>query len=359
MRPSFYPRLVNGPFGDPSLYVAFLFEKQAMLFDLGDISALSSRAILKTDHVFITHTHIDHFIGFDRLLRLFIGRNKTLYLYGPAGILANLEGKLAAYTWNLVDHYENSFVLAATEVHPTYLIEQRYVCSERFLPTHPPKQRAFNGFLLQTPTLSVKTAILDHGIPCLGFALKERFHVNINKESLRKHGFVVGPWLKTFKQALFDDPNLENPETTVDVPIAAADVSNRPTIQQWQLGDLAREIAMITPGQKIVYLADIIYHASNKAGVVSLARNADVMFIEAAFLEKDRNVRGARYHLTAKQSGELAALAGVKNFTLFHFSPRYRGMERLLTDEAGGAMLNERTIQRPTSNIEHSTSNTE
>ena len=341
MRPSFYPRLVNGPFGDPSLYVTFLFEKQAMLFDLGDISALSTRDILKTDHVFVTHTHIDHFIGFDRLLRLFIGRNKTLFIYGPSGILKNLEGKLAAYTWNLVDHYNNALVLIATEVHSSYLIEQRYACNNRFLPTHPPVRRAFSDILLQTPTLSVTTVILDHGIPCLGFALKERFHVNINKERLRKHGLAVGPWLKTFKQGLFDEPNLETLETVLDVPTADAGAfSDQPTIRQWQLGDLAKEIAMITPGQKLVYVADIIYHSANAAKVVALARDADVMFIESAFLEKDRNVRGAQYHLTAKQAGTLAALAGVKNFTLFHFSPRYRGLEQLLTDEAWEAQLN-------------------
>ena len=340
MRPSFYPRLVNGPFGDPALYVSFLFEKQAMLFDLGDISALSSRDILKTGHIFITHTHIDHFIGFDRLLRLFLGRNKTLYIYGPAGILKNLEGKLAAYAWNLVTHYDNALVLIAMEVHPTHLIEQRYACSDRFLPNHPPVRRAYNEILLQTPTLSVKTAILDHGIPCLGFALKERFHVNINKERLQTHGLVVGPWLKTFKQALFDNPNMENPEMIFDVPTAgAATGSDQPTIRQWRLGDLAKEIAMITPGQKIAYIADIIYRPLNAAKVVALVRDADVMFIEAAFLEKDRDVRGAQYHLTAKQAGMLAASAEVKNFTLFHFSPRYRGMEQLLTDEANEAML--------------------
>lgn len=187
-------------------------------------------------------------------------------------------------------HYNNSFVLIAVEVHPTHLIEQRYACSDRFLPAKPPIRRAYNEILLQTPTLSVKTAILDHGIPCLGFALKERFHVNIIKERLRKHGMVVGPWLKTFKQALFDNPQLENPDAVFDVPTEGATAgSDQPTIKHWRLGDLAREIAMITPGQKIAYIADIIYRPLNAAKVVSLARDADVLFIEAAFLEKDRS----------------------------------------------------------------------
>lgn len=337
MRPSFYPRLVNGPFGDPCLSVSFLFEKQAALFDLGDINALSSRDILKTNHVFITHTHIDHFIGFDRLLRLFLGRDKTLHIYGPKGILKNLEGKLGAYAWNLVDHYNHSFVLIATEVHPTYLLEQRYASHDRFLPTQPPSLRAPSQFLLKTPALSITTAILDHGIPCLGFALKERFHVNIRKERLEKHGLDVGPWLQSFKQALFDEKDMG---TVLEAPLAnpSAQPSHAAT-QAWRLEDLVNEIAIITPGQKLVYIADIIHHATNAAKVAALAQDADIMFIESAFLEKDRDVRGAQYHLTAKQAGALAASANVKNYTLFHFSPRYRGREHLLMDEAREAFM--------------------
>ena len=68
--------LVNGRTGDPALYIETLFEKRAILFDLGDITLLSPRKIRRLEHVFVSHAHIDHFIGFDRLLRVLVGRDK-------------------------------------------------------------------------------------------------------------------------------------------------------------------------------------------------------------------------------------------------------------------------------------------
>ena len=65
MHPLFLPRLVNGPFEDPALFIPFQFERRALIFDLGDISRLAPRDLLKTSHAFVTHAHMDHFIGFD------------------------------------------------------------------------------------------------------------------------------------------------------------------------------------------------------------------------------------------------------------------------------------------------------
>ena len=75
--------LINGRTGDPALYIETLFEQRAILFDLGDITSLSPRKIRRLEHVFVSHAHIDHFFGFDRLLRVLVGRDKRIHLYGP------------------------------------------------------------------------------------------------------------------------------------------------------------------------------------------------------------------------------------------------------------------------------------
>jgi poly-gamma-glutamate capsule biosynthesis protein CapA/YwtB (metallophosphatase superfamily) len=75
MRPIFHPSLVNGRYGDPTVYVETLFEKHSLLFDVGEIASLSARKIRRVDQIFVSHAHIDHFVGFDHLLRLLIGRS--------------------------------------------------------------------------------------------------------------------------------------------------------------------------------------------------------------------------------------------------------------------------------------------
>ena len=336
MRPSFHPRLVNGPFDDPGLFIPFLFEKRAFLFDLGDNHALSSRDILKTSHVFVSHTHMDHFVGFDRLLRLCLGRNKTLFLYGPEGFLSNVEGKLSGYCWNLVSSYENRFALDVTEVRRDHLLRKRFFCQDGFTPPADVQQGPFNGMLLAEPALSVKTEILDHNTPCLGFSLEERFHVNIIKENLDGLGLTIGPWLGEFKEALYNggDPRSE-------FIIRSNDGGKE---EKFELDDLAGKISMITPGQKIAYIADVGYSKGNIKKILRLARDSDHLFIEGAFLDEERGHAKEKCHLTAMQAGTLAGMARAKQFTLFHFSPRYTGMDSMLREEAQKAWEDSRAV---------------
>ena len=329
MRPSFHPKLINDPFLDPGLFIPFLFEKRALLFDLGDLHALSSKDLLKVTHVFVTHTHIDHFVGFDTLLRIVLGREKEIHLFGPTDFLSHVEGKLASYTWNLVSEYPNNFGLRVTELQEERMLTKTYSCHDRFHSERPPEVAPFSGILLKEPSFQVEGLLLDHRTPCLGLSLVENFCVNIKKEALRKMGLPVGPWLIRFKKALY-----EKRDSKSDFIVTWEEGGKLIREKAFILGDLADQIAKISPGQRIAYITDIIGSPENYKKVVQLAEGADHLFIEAAFLDRDRETAHKKYHLTAKEAGELAKKARVNQLTLFHFSPRYNQQEADIQREA-------------------------
>jgi ribonuclease Z len=314
MKAAFLPRLVNHPFGDPGLYVAFRHQGRAVLFDLGRIDRQPAAELMKITHVFVSHTHMDHFIGFDHLLRIFLARNTTLEISGPPGIVRNVCGKLGGYTWNLVDGYQ--FVLVVHEVGVDAIDSVRLRATTGFAP-EPIGRRPFDGTLYDAPDCRVTTVHLDHRIPCLAFALTEKTRLNVRPERVAAMGLTAGRWLNQLKQAIRD----RQPDTT---PIrATARGEHGPREVERPLGELRAELIVETPGQKIAYVVDTLYSRDNIARVAALAQGADVFFCESPFLDVDRDQALKRYHLTARQAGSLARAAGVTRLETFHFSPRY------------------------------------
>jgi ribonuclease Z len=336
MRTSFHPRLINDPFSDPGLFIAFLYHRRALLFDLGDLHSLGPRELLKVSHVVVTHAHMDHFIGFDHLLRTLLGRDKAIHLFGPPDFFDRVEGKLTGYTWNLVDSYEHSLSLKVTEVWPEKLKTKVYRCRERFASSGTEEELTFQGVLLKEPSFQLEAAILDHSVPCLGIALVESFSINIDKERLLDLGLPRGPWLTRFKKALHEQKDLNA------LFVVTWEQGGKVTREKrFVLGELAQKIARISPGQKIAYLSDMSGRPENLEKAERLIRQADSLYVEAPFLDRDREIAEDKSHLTAKQAGTLARLAGVKRLIVFHFSPRYAGRGQEIEKEAMDAFQEE------------------
>jgi len=208
MAAAFAPRLLNPPFGDPGLYVGLRHQGRAMLFDLGRIDRQPAAALLKIGHVFVSHTHMDHFIGFDHLLRIFLARELHLDIFGPPGIIDNVRGKLAGYTWNLIESYP--FTLTVHEVGAERIDAVHLPARTAFAP-EPLPPRSFDGVLVDTPQFTVTTVHLDHRIPCLGFALAEKTRLNVRPERLAALGVSPGPWLNRLKDGVRDGLPDETP----------------------------------------------------------------------------------------------------------------------------------------------------
>lgn len=332
MASTFAPRLVNGPFGDPGLFVELRWQGSAVLFDLGRNDGLPAADLLKVTHVFVSHTHMDHFIGFDRVLRLFLNRDKELQLFGPEGILDCVAGKLAGYVWNLTDDYP--FVFDVTEVTSSGLRRALFRASTGFRREDAPVRivpqgdaTAVTPLLVDEGHFRVRAAITNHKIPCLAFAIDEPTHMNVDADGLARAGFAPGRWLALLKDALRADAPDDKRVTVARSDRTTADLT---------VGEL-RSLVRVTRGNKFGYIVDTRFIPENLAVLLPVMHDADILFCESPFLDEDRDQAAMRYHLTAAEAGTIARLSNARRLKVFHYSPRYQGRGDLLRQEAEAA----------------------
>ena len=260
-----------------------------------------------------------------QLLRLVLGREKELFITGPAGFLGHVAGKISAYTWNLIGSYPVRLVIE--EIDGDRVRSVAFSGAGRMIP-EPLPERAFDGTINASRGFTLHADILDHGIPVLGIALRETEHLSVNKDRLSHLGLAPGPWLADLK--------LNVRRCRSDEQVLEADLLDGGT-REVRCGEIARDVLLRAPGQRIAYLTDIAWTPENRKRAGALAEGADLLFCETAFLDEDAELARARHHLTARQAGELAREAGAKKLAPFHISPRYSGREQELLDEAAEA----------------------
>ncbi|MDI6726122.1 MAG: MBL fold metallo-hydrolase [Smithellaceae bacterium] len=328
----FRTTLINDASGDPGVYLEFRYLKQAILFDLGDLHRLRPRQLLKLGHIFVSHTHMDHFIGFDHLLRICLGRDMHLHLYGPQGFLSNVASRLGAYNWNLVNNYTNDFTIFVTEISKTECRTRSFSCRDAFQVRGETHSLEFNGLVVAAPHFTVRADFLDHGIPCLAFRFEETDRINIRKNVLEEMALPKGKWLMELK----DHVAAGRPP---DFPVRIYwREDNREIRERWMpLGELQDRLIVIKTGQSLCYVTDVLGNGENAERIMRLARGVGILYIEAPFLHEDLVTARKKMHLTARQAGALARMAGVKRLCLFHFSPKYKGAYPALEEEAAQA----------------------
>ena len=321
------PRLTNDAFGDPGVYVDFRDERRALLFDIGDISVLPPRKLMRVSHVFVTHTHMDHFAGFDHLLRVVLGRKPGIALYGGPGFVAQVEHKLRAYTWNVVHRYDD-LVIEASEVDcDGNAIRARFSSRGAFGREDCAPLAGDGDVIHEEPTFRVRARFVDHDIACLSFAIEEMAHVRVRKERVAELGFATGAWLRDLKHAVLTGAR---PDTPIDVRWRDRDGDHAATRSVDELRDVILDVA---PGRRIGYVTDLRYTADNVRALDALLHGVDVLFIECVFLDEDRDHAARKNHLTAREAGIIARTVGAKRVVPFHFSPRYGGREAELVAE--------------------------
>ena len=248
----FDAQLVNGPFGDPALYVDLVHAGRAFLLDAGDLAALPPRKLLRVGDVLVSHAHMDHWSGFDLFLRLALGREMTVRVAGPPGMIDRVEHKIRAYTWNLLEGYAAGLELLVTEVgEDGPAARARFALGSGF--AREPLPAPTGDALIDEENLRVTAVALDHGIPCLGYAIEEKARVNVWKNRLAEMGLEPGPWLRELKAlALGDAPD--------DTPVAARGTEGE---RRLPLGLLKERVLTVAEGRKLAYVTDVGWTAGN------------------------------------------------------------------------------------------------
>ncbi len=310
--------------GDPGVCIDLKFQRRALLFDIGDVQSLSTRVLLRVSDVFVSHTHMDHFAGFDHLLRVCLGRDTGVRLYGPQHFISQVEHKLAAYTWNLVQNYSVDFIIEAHELRGDGTVARaQFRSREQFRRESLDDTVAAGGLLLEDEQFRVRAIRLaHHDITSLAFRFEECTHINVWKNRLEARGLPTGPWLTELKR-------LARTAAPEDTPVCVRWRTREGSREQtFSLGELQRDVLEFVPGQQVCYVTDVSGDPENTARIVEFVANADLLFIEAVFLQADAEMAASKAHLTTTQSGTIARLASVRAAEPFHFSARYRGDEQ-------------------------------
>lgn len=321
-------RLVNDAFGDPGLFVNFRDERRALLFDLGDITTLMPGQLMRLSHVFVTHTHMDHFSGFDHLLRVLLGRKAGIVLVGGPDFVAQVEHKLRAYTWNVVHRYAIELVIEARELQPDGPTLRASFSSRHCFAREPlaPVPQA-SDIVHDEPTFRVRARFVDHDIPCLAYLLEEKARLGVNKDRLTALGLTTGAWLRELKHAILAGAAGDTP-----IRVEWRDRQGDHAVTR-QVSDLSRLVLDVAPGQRIGYVTDLRYTEANVQVLTALMPGVDRLFIESVFLDEDKAHGLRKNHLTAAQAGWIARAVGARAVTPFHFSPRYQGRSEALLAE--------------------------
>jgi ribonuclease Z len=300
-------QLGAGATGDPSLYIEPLNLPHAFLVDSGN-NHLSHAKLLRAQYMFLSHTHLDHFIGFDSWMRVHLGTDHTLNIVGPAGVAEHVFHKIHGYVWNLAESVYLKF--RVTEMHP--------VKTFQLLPS---TGYSLEGLPPEIPVIdprgdwSFRSVPLQHlSILSCGYRIFMPDQWRVKPEALSALGLRPGPWVKEVKAS---------EEGTVKI-------EGTP----WKIEELRERLLYFSRGYAITYITDAVYHPENAARMIELAEGSDHFFCESSFLREDEERARKTHHLTTVQAATIAKEAGVKKLHLFHFSRRYAGMEHLFLKEA-------------------------
>jgi ribonuclease Z len=254
------------------------WDGKGFLFDPGEGAqrqlTLAGVAACSIHYICITHFHGDHCLG--------------------------LAGMAQRLSLDNCDHPVHIFFPEEGGIYVERLCAAAIYQTKIDLILHPTKQCGMTD-LFETEEFVLKMHSLDHSVPTIGFRLQEPDGVRFDPEKLKPAG-VYGP----------------------------------------MVGELERK-GVIEVENRIVRLEDVTVSRRGSAfafimdtrpcpGAVILAKDADLVVMEATFVSEDKEIADQYRHSTARDAAMTAASAGAHRLAITHFSQRYSNPEQHLAD---------------------------
>jgi len=252
------------------------YGSEGILFDCGEGTQrqfkIAGISLTKITKILLSHWHGDHVLGLPGLMQTLssINYTGTLEIYGPFGTKKRMEKMFEAF------EFDKRLNFKVKEV----------------------KQ----GLFFDNKDFQLEAYALEHGIETLGYRFVEKDKRKVDMKKARKLGIPEGPLIGKLQQG--ESIEYNNKKIKPD------------------------DVTYLENGKIIAYVTDTVLCD----GCYKTAENADLLICEATYSSKLVDKSEEYGHLTAKQAGQLANKANVKQLALVHFSARYKNTQEIEED---------------------------
>lgn len=319
LEPTFFAGLLD----DPILLLRTRSSGRNLLFDCGQIHHLAKRIFTPLDAVFVSHAHMDHWMGIDAVIRHLIVANRTIDLFGPAGLADRMEHKLNGYDWNLMEDYWCSF--RVHEIHDDHIRRSFFPGPEGFRRHAEEPLARVDQTIYRTPQLEVRAVICDHRLDSLIFRIQERPAYLIDRDKLAGLGLSPGPWLGELQKYHL-----------ADGAVPASRKLYQKAEQALQVADpdaLLQALIKPQPGLSIGYVSDIGFTAENRERIIALLEGVDLLACECTYLSAEQERARVASHLCVTDVNLLLQDLRPAFFVPMHLSRTYSRRSRDLYRE--------------------------
>lgn len=223
-------------------------------------------------HILISHLHGDHFFGLVGLLSTMhlLGRDKGVTIYAPKELEDILRLQLE------IGGAKLGFGIKFQQI-----------------------EKNQTGIIFEDKVLEISTFPLKHKIQTNGFLISEK----------EKERSLLGDKFKEDGLSLTYIPKFKNGENVID-----------------EFGETYKYDDYTTPpkpSRSYAYCSDTAYFEE----VIPFIQNANLLYHEATFTEKEKDRAKATKHSTAADAAKIALKSNVKKLILGHLSARFKNSE--------------------------------